>query len=136
MDLSRLLELTCHEKGDLVLEEFFRENGPKNPIQHWKNECDNAQNRVKELEMAIVTSENGISLVQQQGIWLQKEKELSAHLQILENLNSQLKQCAESDIIIKLQEKEKEIVDLKNKIEYYNKVDITLIKLFRLNQDY
>ena len=121
MDISRLLGLVSHESGDKVLEEFFRENGSENPIKYWKDQLEVSQNKIADLERVLAALENH-SLSEQQLAWLETEKKYLRRIEDLEKVSSQFTKYSESESVSSLQSKDQEIMELKNKVEYFNKV--------------
>lgn len=131
MDLARLKSLIAHENGDKELQEFFRDNLGGDVSKYFQEKLADAEKKIQELEKvveAITQSDPG--RVEKEKEWLEKEANYKSQIETLENQNSLSNGIKEVELMGSSQTKDQEITDLKNKIEYFNKVKhLVLIQL-------
>jgi hypothetical protein len=130
MDIARLKSLIAHENGDKVLQEFFRENLGGDASKYFQEKMGDAEKKIHELENLVeAVAKTDPVRVEKEKEWQEKEVGYKEEILKLEKMNSQLMESNEGDLIGSLEKKNQEITDLKNKIEYFNKVKFYMDEL-------
>ena len=117
-DLQRLFMLISKDNGDKVLMDFFYENGPMNPFEHWRNQLNEQSIKMKEMQIALEAFQQASHEIQSRQQVLVKESELQSQIMELQSKLERYESLGDSN----LTEKEKEISRLKDQIDFYEKV--------------
>jgi hypothetical protein len=123
MDLARLKSLIAHESGDKVLEEFFREHLGGDASKYFQEKMGVAEKKIQELQNLVdAVTKTDPDQVEKEKDWLDREAGYKGQIEKLEKETSQYSAVKDGDLMGTLHIKDQEITDLKNKIEFYNKV--------------
>ncbi|KAJ3261969.1 putative choline transporter, neither null mutation nor overexpression affects choline transport [Boothiomyces macroporosus] len=127
-ELARLKMHIASEIGEPSLIAFFNENPDANPYSAAQEEISRLNSKIKQLEKTIDSMPNSVDAnIKQLNIveeeLVEKTKELEKYIQLVGPLDSNI----ESSMSAKLQQKEQELNNIKQKFDYYQKSEQRLI---------
>ncbi|KAJ3315644.1 putative choline transporter, neither null mutation nor overexpression affects choline transport [Boothiomyces sp. JEL0838] len=127
-ELARLKMHIASEIGEPSLIAFFNENPDANPYSTAQEEISRLNSKIKQLEKTIDSMPNSVDAnIKQLNIveeeLVEKTKELEKYIQLVGPLDSNI----ESSMSAKLQQKEQELNNIKQKFDYYQKSEQRLI---------
>jgi hypothetical protein len=130
MDVARLKSLIAHENGDKLLQEFFRDNLGGDASKYFQEKMEDAEKKIHELQNLVEAVAKADPVrTEREKEWQEKEAGYKEEILKLEKMNSQLIGSNKGDLIGSLEMKDHEITELKNKIEYFNKVKFDIDEL-------